>query len=246
MTDPRISSKPNPPSAVGVAECTAPSHGAGPGSTPRTALHSFRVHPIPTVVAKILLVRNHYLHSLPGGTRLAFGVSLGRCLKGALTLGVGPTNAYRLVEGAVPSDCLTLTRLWLADDLPRNSETRVIGLVLRELRRRTSVKFVTSYSDPTRNHIGVIYQAGNWAYTGLSEAMPLYDLGDDAVRHSRSLSHAYGTHSVKHFAAYGVTLRRLPQGPKHRYLYFLDPTWRKHLRVPVLPYPKRKAANGSG
>ena len=187
-------------SAAGVTVCTAPNRGAGPGSTPRAVLHHLNVLPLLILVAKILFEREHYLHSLPGGTKLAFGVFLERMLLGAVAFGTGPFQAYRLVNGAVPNDCLTLTRLWLSDELPANSESRVIGITLRSLRKYTNLKFVVSYADPSQGHLGTIYQATNWLYTGFSEAMPLYDIGDGKARHSRSLSHAYGSHSIKHFA----------------------------------------------
>lgn len=137
---------------------------------------------------------------------LAFGVFLKQRLMGAVTLGAGPYNAHALIEGASPKDCLALTRLWLADELPPNSESPVLGVLLRELHRHTCVKFLVSYADPSRGHLGVIYQASNWLYTGLSEAMPLYDTGDGNVLHSRSLSHACGSHSLEHFARHGVSL----------------------------------------
>lgn len=202
------------------------------------------VGPVPIAVAKVLLVRHHYLHTMPGGTQLAFGVFAGPRLLGAATWGVGPKNAHRLVAGAAPDDCLTLTRLWLADELPRNSESHVLGQVLRALRRHTAIQFVLSYADPAQGHVGTIYQAANWLYTGLSEAMPLLDLGDGVPRHSRSLAHAYGTHSRQHFARHGVHVRLIEQAPKHRYLYPLDPTVRERLTVPVLPYPKKEVPDG--
>lgn len=227
-------------SAISVAESTVSVLETWPGSTPRAALQDIRVIPIPILAAKTLIVRHHYLHSLPGGTQLALGVLLGSRLLGALTLGVGPYNAHSLVEGAAPNDCLTLTRLWLSDELPKNSESRVLGIVLRSLRRHTGVKFLVSYADPAQGHLGTIYQASGWLYTGPSEAMPLYDLGDGKPRHSRSLSHAFGTHSVRHFATHNVGVKLVPQVAKHRYLYFLDPSWQARLRPPVWPYPKRE------
>ncbi|HZA24572.1 MAG TPA: DNA methyltransferase [Dehalococcoidia bacterium] len=195
------------------------------------------------LLAKQLVERHHYLHSLPGGTRLAFGAFIANRLLGTLTLGVGPLNAYSLVEGATPDDCLTLTRLWLSDELPKNSESRFIAVVLRSLRRNTYLKFLVSYADPAQGHLGTIYQATGWLYTGLSEAMPLYDIGDGKARHSRSLSHAYGTHSLEHFSRHGVPVKLVPQQGKHRYLYFLDPTWRQRLKGPGLPYPKAEVVH---
>ena len=219
---------------------------AGGGASPTPALQSLQVRPVPVSVAKGLLVREHYLHSMPGGTQMAFGVFLKHRLLGALALGVGPFNSYRLVAGASPADCLTLSRLWLSEELPKNSESRVLGVVVRSLRKHTNLKFLISYADPAQGHLGTIYQATGWLYTGLSQAMPLYDLGDGQVRHSRSLAHGFGTHSVRHFKAKGISIKAIPQSPKHRYIYLLDQTFRINLRAPVLPYPKREALDASG
>ena len=186
-----------------------------------------------------MLEESHYLHSLPGGTHLAFGVFNGGSLAGALSLGAGPFNAPSLVEGATGQDCLTLNRLWLADVLPRNSESRVLGMVIRALKQHTDLKFLLTYADPAQGHSGVIYMATNWLYTGLSCATLHYDIGDGMSQHSRSLSHAYGAHSVEYFARQGIELKRVPQSAKHRYIHFLDPRWEDRLKVPVLPYPKR-------
>ena len=120
-------------SAVSVAASTSFARKDRSGSSPRTALQQFRVAPIPISTAKSLLVRHHYLHSLPGGTQLAFGVFLASIFVGAMTVGCGPSQAYRLVDGVCRDDCAVLTRLWLSDELPRNSESKVIGIVMRAL-----------------------------------------------------------------------------------------------------------------
>ena len=215
-------------------------------ASPIPSVKELQVCPIPQQVAKQVIVAHHYIHSFPGGTAIAFGVFDAERLMGVATLGVGPTNGFRLVDGATRNDCLTLSRMWLEDELPKNSESRVLGMIIRSLTRHTTVKFLLAYSDPSQGHLGVIYQATNWLYTGLSDAMPLYDLGDGVARHSRSLGQTYGTHSVQHFKENGVSVRLVPQSRKHRYLLFLDPSWRARLQVPVLPYPKREAADGRG
>ena len=225
-------------SAGGVSAARPANQRAGGGANPTSALHSFRVVPVPMNVAKGLIVRHHYLHSLPGGSQLAFGVFLEDRLMGAMIIGVGSFNAHSLVEGATANDCSTLSRLYLSDELPKNSESRVIGVVIRSLKKNTDLKFMLSYADPAQGHIGVIYQATGWLYTGLSDAMPLYVLGDGKPRHSRSLAHSFGTHSLEHFRRHGVEVKLVPQDAKHRYICFLDQDWQERLKVPVLPYPK--------
>ena len=143
-------------SAGGVAKARPAYQQAGGGVSPTPALQSLQVRPIPIRSAKAILVCEHYLHSMPGGTQLAFGMFLESRLLGALTLGVGPFNSHSLVEGAAPGDCLTLSRLWLSEELPKNSESRVLGVVTRSLTKHTNLKFLLSYADPAVGHIGTI------------------------------------------------------------------------------------------
>ena len=209
-------------------------------------MKGLNIAPISQIDAKEILISNHYLHSFPGGTKLSFGVYLDARLLGALTFGVGPYLGYKLVKDASPDDVVTLTRLWLSDDLPRNSESRVLGFVLRSLRKETSLKFVLAYSDPAAGHLGTIYQATNWLYTGLSSATPLYDIGDGIPHHSRSLAHQLGSHSIRYLTSQGIAVKTVPQMAKHRYIYFLDDSWRTRLLVPVLPYPKKEGDADAG
>ncbi len=211
-------------------------------SNHNSVVKSLKVLPIPLGVARTIIVHYHYLHSFPGGTMLIFGIFLGARLLGAATLGAGPYLAYKIVRGAKPNDCLTLTRLWLSDELPRNSESHVIGTIIRSLQKNTSLKFLVSYADPAMGHSGTIYQATNWLYTGSSCAMPLYDLGDGKARHSRSVAHAYGSHSLRYFASHGFDVKVIPQVAKYRYIYFLNKGWRSQLNVPVVTYPKKEAS----
>lgn len=73
---------------------------------------------------------------------------------------------------------LCLSRLWLRDDLPHNSETCVIGKALREVQRRWlevhpprfpdepyHIVKIISYAD-TRFHRGTIYRAANFRESG--------------------------------------------------------------------------------
>jgi hypothetical protein len=171
---------------------------------------------------------------------LCFGTFLGERLLGALTLGAGPYQAYHLVKGAERPHCMVLTRLWLSDELPCYSESHVIGIVTRLIRRHTDVKFLISYADPAAGHVGTIYQSTGWLYTGLSSAMSLYDLGDGIARHSRSVAHDFGSHSIPYLGNHGVKVKLVAQSAKHRYVKFLDETWRCRLAVPILSYPKKE------
>ena len=102
-----------------------------------------------------------------------------------------------------------------------------------------------TYSDPNHGHLGIIYEAAGWLYTGLSDSTPLYDLGDGKPLHSRTLSQLLGTHSVRHFARAGINVKQVTTLAKHWYVYFLDSSWRERLRVEPLPYPKERALDAA-
>jgi hypothetical protein len=196
------------------------------------------------VIAKTVIVKNHYLHTFPAATMLCFGAFMDDRLLGAITFGCGPANAYRMVEGVTQEDCLTLSRLWLSDELPSNSESRFIGICLKYLKKYTQVKFVVSYADPEQGHVGTIYQATGWIYTGLSVATPRVDIGDGVLRHSRSISHSLGSHATGFMRDCGLKTKIIPQSRKHRYIYLLNQECQKMLKPAILPYPKLSGRSG--
>ena len=212
-------------------------HRAGGGSTPTPALQGLRVELVAHRVAKSVL-RRHYLGSLPGATQISLGVFNGAGLEGAVTLGCGPINGHRIVEGASRGDCLTLTRLWLSDRLPKNSESRVLGIVARLLRSHTDVRFLVSYADPAYGHLGTIYQAVGWTYVGTSPGADLYRIGNGKPQHARTLGHRLGSHSLRYLRSQGLHVEPVPQQPKHKYVLFLDRSWSERLIPEPQSYPK--------
>ena len=52
---------------------------------------------------------------------------------------------------------------------------------------------MVSYADLAAGHVGTIYQAAGWLYSGLSEAQPLMAIGDGPPRHTRSIASVLGT-----------------------------------------------------
>ncbi len=208
-------------------------------ASPALSPHDLELRAIPAHLARLLVVPHHYLHSMPAAVQICLGVFGQGRLVGALVLSSGPINGHRLVSGASRDDYLTLSRLWLSEECARNSESYVLGGALRALGRHSSIKYLLSYADPAHGHMGAIYQAAGWLYTGLSQSQPLLDLGDGVARHTRSVASALGTHSVAYLRRQGFTVTLLPQAGKHTYIAFVDKSWRARLRAEVLAYPRR-------
>ena len=226
--------------AASVTVSTAGVRSAGGGSTPTAALHAsareVKVAVIPHAVARDLITRWHYTHSYPAATKIAFGVFLGERLIGALTLGCGPFYAHRLIAGARPGDGVTLSRFVLLPDRPPNTASRVLGVVLRELRRSTPLGYVLTYADPRQGHRGTIYAASGFLFSGLSEPQPELDLGDGIARNTRTVGSIWGSHSVPWLRAQGYRVTVVPVPPKRRFIALLRPELRQRLLVPIIPF----------
>lgn len=130
-------------------------------------------------------------------------------------------------------------RLALAEDAPRNSESRLIAGSLRAIRdEHPNTWGVLTYAASDVGHIGYVYQATNAIYTGTGGDSHYFTDGRGKRRSTYLDGHRVGASRA---ADLGWT--RHAGGPKHRYLYVLgNKTQRKErmrlLRLPSLPYPK--------
>ena len=209
----------------------------------RSVVKALEVRAVEPSAIKPMIEVDHYLHSMPGGVLRSFGVYLQGDLVGAVVFTSGARQGHRLLDAARPRDVATLSRLYLKDDVPKNAESRVLGVVLKILRRETSLRLILSYADPAAGHVGTIYQASGWLYLGQTEPNTYVDLGDGRLQHPRSVYNRFGSNAIGHLRATGVPARRRQVGGKHRYACVLDPTWRWRLLRASRPYPK---AQGRG
>ena len=210
----------------------------GHGYTP-IDIKSLVVRPVPPGVVKPLIIEHHYLHCMPSACWKCFGVYLGEGLVGAALFTAGPRHGHRVLLGAKPQQVAVLARLWLADDLPKNAESRVLGVLIRSARRHPLWKMLLSYADPAAGHSGIIYRASGWLYLGRGQPSRYLDLGDGHLIHPRTAYDRLGANSLGHLLRTGTNARNVMQAGKHRFVYILDPAWRWRLRDPVVPYPAK-------
>lgn len=157
-----------------------------------------------------------------------------------------------LVEGTLWNEFIELNRMAFADWLPRNGESRAIGYAFRWMRKQyPHIKWCVSFADGTQCGDGTIYRASGFVLTGINQSMNLARFGDGQVIHKMTLesnptqprpelggrTYYELTGGKYNFSKYvsavgGVVI----PGFQLRYIYFLDPTARQRLTVPVLPF----------
>lgn len=219
------------------------------------------LRPITASEANALVKRVHYSGKVVNNSQIHIGVYLHGRLEGAMQF--GPSLDKRKIQGLVDGtgwhEFIELNRMAFTDTLPRNSESRAIGVAMRILKKNApQIKWVISFADATQCGDGTIYRASGFVLTGIKKNNQIWEapsgpresrtaLTDGrskgqqsaAVRLSRvSVTKAAnildtGAASMRQFVDAGF---RPLDGYQLRYIYFIDRSCRDRLTVPELPY----------
>lgn len=186
----------------------------------------------------------HYSRSLPAGKLVKYGVWEHDRFIGCVIFSRGASDALGRPLGLDFTTCCELTRIALADhDRPVTAYmAEAVGLLTRS---SPGMRAVVSFADPHHGHVGRIYQAANWLYTGTTQ--PGQEVRFEGKwMHDRNLRQSgFGTVSR------GSRLtpeqkrslpRRITPG-KHRYVLPLDKQIRRRVLKLAQPYPS--AVEGS-
>ncbi len=165
---------------------------------------------------------------------------------GCVIFGCGASNALGRPYGLGLFEVCELVRVALRSH--RTPVTRIVGVAVRMLQKLSpSLRLVVSYADPAYGHVGGIYQAGNWLYTGKTAPSKVYFDARGGRHHNRNVkARSYRDRSgvVNHARSLMVRCDEL-EG-KHRYLMPLDAEMRAKLLPLAKPYPKRCAGRVDG
>jgi len=184
---------------------------------------NLKVLPIKSEEASPWILKKHYAKRLPS-ISYAFGLYDGINLVGVVTYGIPASNS--LCEGICGKEykefVIELNRLCLLD----NAKNQSSYLVANSIKLLPKPKIVVSYADTAQGHVGYVYQATNFLFTGTTKERT--DMSAGEGKHSR---HATDP-SIRQF-----------RSAKHRYVYFHGNKTEKKLlqrklNYDVLPYPK--------
>lgn len=200
------------------------------------------VNQIPAKEAEPWLLARHYAKRMCP-ISYAFGAWRGSILVGVVTYG---TPASAPLRGGVCGDewsdkVLELNRLCC-----ENSKNVASTLVGRSLRLLPKPSVVVSYADTAQGHVGYIYQATNFIYTGLSAKRTDWKIkGREHLHGATVADESRGQENRAEWmrAKYGDDFYLEDRPRKHRYVYLCGDkqqrtAMRSALRYAVEPYPK--------
>lgn len=214
------------------------------------------VKPISSQDASRCIKKFHYSGKVVNNSTLHFGVFLNDKLHGAMSFGspMDKSKLIGLVEGTKWNNFLELNRMAFSDELPKNSESRALGVAFRLIRKHyPHIEWVLSFSDGTQCGDGTIYRASGFVLTAIKPSFNLAKLPNGSVIHKMTLesnpssprselagrsyySVTGGKYDFKRYVQF--TGAKILPGFQLRYLYFLNPDVRSRLTVPVIPFAK--------
>ena len=212
------------------------------------------LRPVTAQEANALVKRVHYSGKVVNNSQLHIGVFYGGKLEGAMQF--GPSLDKRKIQGLVTGtawhEFIELNRMAFTDVLPRNSESRALAIAMRLLRKHApQAKWVITFADGTQSGDGTIYRAAGFILTGIRKNNQIWAAPDSltdgrskgqqaAARRLSRVTATKGNHitetggaSMRPFIDAGA--RPIP-GYQLRYIYFLDPSCRERLTIPILPF----------
>lgn len=145
-----------------------------------------------------LVIANHYMHRKPP-ISFAYGLIDGNGItRGCITFGT-PASRHMLIGAckSAPESVIELNRLWVNDDMPRNTESWFVARALALLPAR----IVLSYADTAAGHVGYVYRASNFHYAGwtdMDRKTPRFDYSAQPSVMPAALPGTLGASAEKH------------------------------------------------
>jgi hypothetical protein len=201
-------------------------------------LKDWSVKSIDNATAQQLVVENHYLHRKAPCSQ-AFGLfDESDKLRGVVMYGTPSSSALRagIAGKEHANNVIELTRLWIDDSTPKNSESYLIGNSIKHCDK----EIVVSFADTSQNHLGIVYQATNWIYTGLSAKRTDWSV-EGIDKHGHTWADKYTAAEMRQL--FGDRFSLVPRSRKHRYIYLNAKGKRRKelkalLKYEQQPYPK--------
>ena len=185
--------------------------------------HTLYIKEAPSGVVDELVRKYHYSHK---PTKNRFKSFLINEDKGFLQLGYGirPRMKHNISKLITKDNYCEFDRMWLSDELPKNSESQVIALLLSYLKQvYPKIKFVITYADGSVGNKGIIYQATNAIRLGQIDC-DFYLLETGERVHPVSMYHRHKTRAWKTISKIYPNIKHIKGkgNYQYRYLYILD------------------------
>ena len=185
-------------------------------------VNDYKIRPIQYRECLPFILELHYAKRVPSVIKYIYGLFQEKELVGIITYGMPASNF--LCEGVAGVEnkdkVLELSRLVLKN----NKKNEASILISASLKLLPQPKIIVSYADTEQNHLGVVYQATNFIFTGTTKERT--DMAGTEGKHAR--------HNL------GDVEKRIKRSAKHRYIYIVANKKDKKTLLKQLNYKEKK------
>lgn len=211
---------------------------------------------IPAKIRVPFIKKYHYSGKVVNNSNLHFGVFYHGALHGVMSYGpsLDKSKIMGLVKDTGWNEFLELNRMAFDDVLPRNSESRAIAMSIKLIKKNApQIKWIISFADGCSCGDGTIYRRSNFVLTDIRPNNGIAVLPSGEKIHEMTLMSnplqkrkeldgktffdiTDGKFSWRKYLEY--TGAKILEGWQLRYIYFIDPTYKEKLTVPIIPFSK--------
>lgn len=199
----------------------------------------FKIEKIDNSIAFKYVIDYHYLHRKPPAS-ISFAIKKieNDEVVGVICYAIPIHTPLRKIFGPENYDNIyDLTRLWVNDECPKNTESWFISNTIKMLDR----EIIVTFADIEQGHSGTIYKACNFHYLGITKkCKDLYLKGTEKkltkFKSIEDVEAKYGPNNIEY--------RERPR--RHKFIYLnCDNKRKKELlsKIEVFKYPKKNCMN---
>ena len=204
----------------------------------KMALEKYEIKQIDYKLAMSIVIKEHYLHR-KAPCSVSFGLFLNNEIKGVVCYGTPSSAPLRSGIAGLENakNVVELTRLWVCDSVPKNGESFLIGRTIKHAGK----EIIVSFAEINQGHVGIVYQATNWIYTGLSAKRTNWTV-QGLDKHCQTLADKYTSKEIRDKFGDRFSIQERPR--KHRYVFINAKGARRkkliaNLKYKKMPYPVR-------
>lgn len=181
----------------------------------------------------------HYAKSVPAAHKYDYSIFNDEgewC--GVILYSYGSSPQIGMQYGLFAGEVLELIRVALNGK--QKCTSQAVSATLKRLHHDApNIRMIVSFADQEQGHMGTIYQATNWMYTGSRSGASAFIVNGKRMHYKTVVSQGWKNNEKWLREHVDPNAREVQSGDKHKYLYFLDKRLRRKFKDLEKPYPKR-------
>lgn len=211
----------------------------------QTAATNFKMDWCSHQAARYAVENWHYSKVMPAGKAVKIGAWEDGQFVGVIIFSRGANNHIGNPYGMTQFEVCELTRVAMREH--KTPISKMLAIAIKMLKKQSpGIKLIVSYADADQEHLGGIYQATNWIFTGLmNEGTTSAFIVKGRKRHPKSIHSLGVVQSLEEVRKHlDPNAQLFKTKGKYKYLFPLTDEVRKQLIPLMKPYPKKEIVAG--